>query len=86
MCTHAGFCLLAIATAALEMLGGKDYLLKSRKPEIMADAACVIITGDSRLVTGKFFVDEDVLRESGVQEFGQYAVVPGEPVHVPSSC
>ena len=49
---------------------------ESRKPSIMADADYAILTSDPREVTGNFFVDEDLLRERGVSDFGSYAVDP----------
>lgn len=66
-----------IATAAVDMLGGDAMMKASRKPDIMADAAHWILTRPSREVTGRFFVDEDVLREAGVTDFEPYSVVPG---------
>ena len=68
----------AIATAAVEMLGGDTAVKMSRKPEIMADAAYLILTRDSRSITGKFLIDDDVLREHGVTDMDQYANAPGE--------
>ena len=56
-----------IATAAVEnLLGGEAVIKGSRKPEIMADAAHVILTKKSREYTGHFAVDDEVLREAGV--------------------
>jgi citronellol/citronellal dehydrogenase len=67
-----------IATAAVQnLLGGNDVAKRSRKPEVMADAAHVILTRNSREYTGNYFVDEEVLRESGVTEFDSYAMMPG---------
>ena len=34
---------------------------RSRTPEIMADAAWAILTRKSRVVTGRFFIDDEVL-------------------------
>ncbi len=66
-----------IATAAINnLLGGEEMMQKSRKPEIMGDAAFVILSRDSRQCTGNFFIDEDVLREEGVEDFTKYAVNP----------
>jgi citronellol/citronellal dehydrogenase len=65
-----------IATAAVEVFF-PDAVAGSRKPAIMADAAHAILVRDSRSATGKFFIDEDVLREAGVKDFGPYAVTPG---------
>jgi len=70
-----------IATAALAMLGGITPPEKCRKPEIVADAAHVVLTRDSRCCTGTFYIDEDVLREAGVTDFERYAVAPGQPLH-----
>jgi len=69
-----------IATAAIEFNFPEAVLRASRKPAIMADAAYAILTRDSNTCTGEFFVDEDVLRESGVSDFEQYAVSPGTPL------
>ena len=64
-----------IATAAIEnLLGGDEMMQKSRKPEIMADAAHVILNKNSRDCTGNFFIDDEVLKEAGVTDFRQYQV------------
>jgi len=70
----------AIATAALNMLGGAINPEQCRTPEIMADAACVILSSDARAFTGRFLIDEDVLRQAGVEDFSRYAVKPGMPL------
>jgi citronellol/citronellal dehydrogenase len=70
-----------IATAALAMLPGlASQLDMTRKPEIMADAAHVVLTSDPRTTTGHFLIDEEVLRRAGVSDFDRYAVVPGTPL------
>ena len=69
-----------IATAAIEFNFPESILRASRHPAIMADAAYYILTRDSRHCTGNFYVDEDILRESGVEDFEQYAVTPGAPL------
>lgn len=67
----------AIATAAVQnLLGGDELVRMSRKPEIMADAAHVILTR-GRDCSGNFFVDEDLLRQTGLTDFEHYAVEPG---------
>ncbi len=66
-----------IATAALNLLGGDDTARRGRKPEVVGDAAAAIFKRDARSCTGRFFVDEDVLREEGVTDFEKYAVTPG---------
>lgn len=68
----------AIATAAIQnILGGPEAVRHCRKPQIMADAAHVILTRESRTCTGNFFVDEDVLVAEGITEFSDYAMEPG---------
>jgi citronellol/citronellal dehydrogenase len=70
-----------IATAAVRnLLGGEDTIRGSRTPEIMADAAYAILTKPSREVTGRFFVDEELLRAEGVTDFARYQAVPGAPL------
>jgi citronellol/citronellal dehydrogenase len=67
-----------IDTAAVQnLLGGADAVKHCRKPEIVADAARAILVRPSSECTGNFFVDEDVLRAEGVQDFSRYAVSPG---------
>jgi citronellol/citronellal dehydrogenase len=71
----------AIATAAVQnLLGGDDTIRGCRTPDIMADAAYVILTRPAREATGQFFVDEPVLRGAGVTDFDKYAVTPGAPL------
>lgn len=66
-----------IATAAVQNLLGGDFLMqKSRTPEIVADAAYAILKRSSAACTGNFFIDEDVLKEEGITDFGKYAVNP----------
>ncbi len=72
----------AIATAALQMIPGID-LNKCRKPEILADAAHVILTSDAKKVTGNFFIDDTLLGEHGVKDFDRYAVVAGTKDLIP---
>ncbi len=68
----------AIATAAVKnLLGGQASIDRSRKPEIMADAAHAILTTPSKELTGQFIIDDEILAERGVTDFDQYAVKPG---------
>ena len=64
------------ADAVRNLLGGDEMIRRSRKVEIMSDAAHVILTRDSRACTGNFFIDTQVLREEGVTNFDEYAVDP----------
>ena len=67
----------AINTAAISMLGGFVTPEQCRKPEIVADAAYVILSKISNECTGNFFIDEDVLKDNGENDFDKYAVKPG---------
>ena len=70
-----------IDTAAVRnVLGGQALANAARTDQIVADAAHVILTRNSREFTGNFCVDEAVLRESGVTDFEQYAACPGTPL------
>jgi citronellol/citronellal dehydrogenase len=62
-----------IATVAVRnVLGGDEALARSRRPEIMGDAARAILVRPSRDCTGNFFIDDDVLRSEGVTDFARY--------------
>jgi citronellol/citronellal dehydrogenase len=68
-----------IATAAVNnLLGGDTMMQGSRTPQIMADAAHVILSSPSRERTGNFFIDDLVLRDAGVTDFEQYRVNPAK--------
>lgn len=70
-----------IATAAVQNLLGGDFIVqKSRTPAIVADAAFYILKRPSRSCTGNFFIDEEVLKEEGITDFGAYAVNPEHPL------
>jgi citronellol/citronellal dehydrogenase len=68
-----------IATAAIQHVVGGDMLMqRSRKPEIVADAAFYILQRPSHECTGNFFIDEDVLQQQGITDFGHYSVNPSQ--------
>jgi citronellol/citronellal dehydrogenase len=68
-----------IATAAVQnLLGGEAAMARSRRPEIMADAAHAILVRPSRECTGNFFIDEQVLAEEGVEDLSIYRYGAGE--------
>jgi len=72
----------AINTAALQMIPGVDTA-RCRTPEILADAAHLILTSDARSFTGRFVIDDALLAEHGVTDLGRYAVVPGTTDFIP---
>jgi len=65
-----------IATAAVKYNFPEKIYQASRKPLIMADAVYALITQDSTTVTGEYFLDEDLLRQAGVNDFKQYMENP----------
>jgi citronellol/citronellal dehydrogenase len=67
----------AILTAALQALGGVVRPELCRKPEIVADAAYLILTRDSRCCTGNFYLDDEVLAAAGITDLERYAIQPG---------
>ncbi|MEO6066220.1 MAG: SDR family oxidoreductase, partial [Lysobacterales bacterium] len=67
-----------IATDALRMIPGIE-VERCRTPAIVADAAHAVLTSTHRR-TGRFLIDEDVLRAAGVTDFEHYAVTPGQPL------
>ncbi|MCX7240148.1 MAG: NAD(P)-dependent oxidoreductase [Burkholderiales bacterium] len=71
----------AIATAAMQMIPGVDVAL-CRTPEILADAAYLILTGTG-LATGNFYIDDDVLAAHGIVDLDCYAVTPGNKNFLP---
>lgn len=65
-----------IDTAALQMIPGIDALA-GRKPEILADAAHIILNRDAKECTGNFFVDDLLLASEGITDLEKYSVTPG---------
>ena len=72
----------AINTAALQMIPGVDTD-KCRTPEILADAAHLILTSDAATTSGQFFIDDTLLAEHGVTDLDRYSVVPGTTDFIP---
>ena len=64
-----------IATAAVgNLLGGDAMMQASRTPEILADAAHMILNKDAREFTGNFIIDDTFMASEGVTDFDQYRV------------
>jgi citronellol/citronellal dehydrogenase len=72
----------AIATAALQMIPGVD-VARCRTPEILADAAYLILTSDPKATTGNFFIDDTLLASRGVTDLEKYSVTPGTTQFIP---
>ena len=72
-----------IATAAVQnLLGGEEAMARSRRPELVADAAHAIVTRPSRECTGNLFLAEDVLAEEGITDMDAYSygATDAEPI------
>lgn len=61
-----------IDTEAIRLIMGEEMRRRCRTPEIVADAAHEILTRPSRSFTGRFCIDEEILRAAGVQDFTKY--------------
>jgi citronellol/citronellal dehydrogenase len=66
-----------IATDAINMIPGVDPA-RCRRPEIVADAAHAILAAPASAGSGRFLIDEDVLRAVGITDFDRYAVDPSQ--------
>ena len=66
----------AIDTAALHMIPGVDTDF-CRTPEILADAAYLILNRDGKDCSGNFFVDDELLAGAGITDLEKYSVKPG---------
>ncbi len=84
-----------IATAAIRnIVGGDEMMLKSRTPDILADAAHEIFSSPSRDFTGNFLIDDTFLATRGVTDFDRYRVDPAKalapdffvPDDIPAPC
>jgi citronellol/citronellal dehydrogenase len=71
-----------IHTAAIAMIPGVDPRM-CRTPEILADAAYIVLNRDARKHTGHFYIDEQVLAAEGVTDLGKYAVLKGNNKFLP---
>ena len=71
----------AIATAAMQMIPGVDLAL-CRKPEILSDAAHLILSNPV-FSSGNFYIDDALLGEHGVTDFDRYSVTPGTKNLIP---
>jgi citronellol/citronellal dehydrogenase len=64
-----------IDTSAMNLVPGADRS-RCRTASIVADAAHVIVTSDPATHTGRFLIDEDVLRAAGITDFSAYRADP----------
>jgi len=64
----------AIATTAVEVHFPPEVYQASRKPDIMGEAAFLLLTSNSTEVTGNLFTDEAVLVRHGITDLSKYAL------------
>jgi len=70
-----------IATAAIKnLLGGEEIMRRSRRPEILAEAAYRIFGKPARSFSGQFLIDDTFLAAEGITDFEPYRVDPQEPL------
>jgi citronellol/citronellal dehydrogenase len=55
-------------------------VVRSRKAEIVGDAAHWILTRPSREFTGNFCIDDETLAKAGKTDLSEYAVRAGAPL------
>ena len=61
-----------IATAAVQnLLGGDAAMARSRRPEIMADAAHAILARPPAEQTGQTLIDDEVLAAAGITDLSR---------------
>ncbi|GAA4481254.1 NAD(P)-dependent oxidoreductase [Rhodococcus olei] len=67
-----------IATAAVRnLLGGQDSVNRSRTPEIVADAAYLVVTTAAGQRTGQTLIDDEVLAEAEIRDLSRYVTGTG---------
>ena len=70
-----------IATAAISnVVAGEEAFPHCRKPEILADAAHLILSKKSSDYTGNFCIDDVLLNQNGITDFNKYRIDKNEPL------
>ncbi len=68
-----------IASTGMLMAMGEDVVTaQARRPEIMADAVHALVTRTATECTGRFYTDEEVLREEGISDLSGYRLADRE--------
>jgi len=72
-----------VATAAVQnLLGGDEAMSRARTPSVYSDSAYIVLTSDSRQLTGNALLCEDVLVDSGISDLQQYTAGSGQELAV----
>ena len=70
-----------IATAAISnVVAGEEAFPHCRKPEILADAAYLILSKKASEYTGNFCIDDVLLNQNGTTDFNKYRIDKNEPL------
>ena len=70
-----------IATAAISnVVAGEEAFSHCRKPEILADAAYLILSKKASEYTGNFCIDDVLLNQNGTTDFNKYRIDNNEPL------
>ena len=70
-----------IATAAISnVVAGEEAFPHCRKPEILADAAYLILSRKASEYTGNFCIDDVLLNQNGTTNFNKYRIDKNEPL------
>ena len=70
-----------IATAAISnVVAGEEAFPHCRKPEILADAAYLILSKKASEYTGNFCIDDVLLNQNGTTDFNKYRIDNNEPL------
>lgn len=63
---------LIATTAVRNLLGGEAAVARARSPEIVADAAMLVLEQPARVATANTYIDVDVLRSADITDLGPY--------------
>ena len=64
------------------MIPGVD-IARCRTPQILSDAAYLVLTSDAASTSGNFVIDDTLLAQHGVTDFERYSVTPGTTDFIP---
>jgi NAD(P)-dependent dehydrogenase (short-subunit alcohol dehydrogenase family) len=68
-----------VASTGMMVAMGEDAVrAQARDPEIMADAVHALITRSAATCSGRFYTDEEVLREEGIDDLSGYRLAATE--------
>jgi len=73
-----------VASTGMILAMGETVRAQARDPRIMADAVHALVTRPAAACTGRFYTDEEVLREEGVNDLSGYRLAATEDDLVPN--